>query len=284
MNNNVSFENALSAADNIAYLAACMVDGKKPDAERISGMDLEKLYYVAEIHKMAGIVGYALESAGISDPAFVQAKGKAIRKIILFDFERRKVLEELEKAGIWYMPLKGCLLKDYYPQIGMREMADNDILYDRTRSMDVRSIMENLGFKTVKYVHDQYRHDVYQKSPVFNFEMHRALFGPVNDRLFKYYQEHLKEKMIRNEAESCGFHLSPEDFYIYMTAHEYKHYSNGGTGLRSLLDIYVYIQKVQMDMRYVYGELEKLGMLDHEAVSRSLALHLFGGERLAEKE
>lgn len=29
------------------------------------------------------------------------------------------------------MPLKGILLKEMYPKIGMLQMADNDILYDK---------------------------------------------------------------------------------------------------------------------------------------------------------
>ena len=69
-----------------------------------------------------------------------------------------------------------------------------------------------------------------------------------------------------------------------MIAHEYKHYSSGGTGLRSLLDTWVYLRKVPLDMAFVAGEIEKLGIADFEAANRSLALHLFGGEPLTEEE
>ena len=40
----------------------------------------------------------ALESAGVRDEAFTQAKGKAIRKVAAFDVERAAVLERLENA------------------------------------------------------------------------------------------------------------------------------------------------------------------------------------------
>ena len=134
-----------AGAEDVVYLAACMVNGEKPDAERVRGMDLEQLYRTANRHLLTGIVGYALEAAGVRDPAFVQAKSKAIRKIVLFDTERAAVLAELEKAGIWHMPLKGCVLKEYYPRIGMRQMADNDILIDAHRAERVRDIMERLS-------------------------------------------------------------------------------------------------------------------------------------------
>ena len=273
------------AAEDVIYLSSCMAKGENPDVERVSRMNLDNLYKVAERHLLTGIVGYGLEAAGIQNPAFIQGKGKAIRKIVLFDAERSAVLAELEKAGIFHMPLKGCVLKEYYPKIGMRQMADNDILFDVTRSNDVRRIMEGLGFETVVYVQNNYSHDHYDKPPVCNFELHRALFTPAADgAIFAYYREHLREKMIRDEGSKYRYHLSPEDFYIYMIAHEYKHYSGGGTGLRSILDTYVYLHRVSLDMDYVRGEMKKLGIGDFEEDNRRLAFSLFDGEPLTEAD
>ncbi len=271
-----------AGAEDVVYLAACMVNGEKPDAERVAGIDLDQLYKTANRHLLTGIVGYALEVAGVRDPAFVQAKSKAIRKIVLFDTERAAVFAELEKAGIWYMPLKGCVLKEYYPQIGMRQMSDNDILYDVSRSGDVRKVMEGLGYSTEHFGTGV--HDSYFKQPVCNFEMHRALFGIGHEDSLQAYYENIKDRLVKDEGTNFMYHLSPEDFYIYMIAHEYKHYSGGGTGLRSLLDTYVYLRKVPLDMAYVAGEIEKLGITDFEAANRSLALHLFDGKPLTGEE
>ena len=68
---------------------------------------------------------------------FDQAKKKAIRKLSLFEIERSAVFGELEKAGIWYLPLKGIVLGEYYPKTAMREMSDNDIFCDPERIDDV---------------------------------------------------------------------------------------------------------------------------------------------------
>lgn len=271
-----------AAAENVIYLAACMVNGDKPDTERVAQMDLEKLYQAANRHLLTGITGYALEAAGNRDSAFIQAKNKAIRKVVLFDAERAAILAELEKAGIWYMPLKGCVLKEFYPQIGMRQMADNDILIDVSRADDVKTIMEQLGYSTEHFGTGV--HDSYFKQPVSNFEMHRALFGIGHDNSLQAYYGNVKDRLVKDDGNHYGYHLSPEDFYIYIIAHEYKHYSGGGTGLRSLLDTYVYLRRVPLNMVYVAGEIEKLGIGDFEAANRSLALHLFGGEPLTAEE
>ena len=69
-----------------------------------------------------------------------------------------------------------------------------------------------------------------------------------------------------------------------MIAHEYKHFSNCGTGLRSVLDTYAYCGRKgeTLDWEYVKDEAQKLEIADFEKANRSLALHLFGGEELTE--
>ena len=52
-----------AAAENVIYLAACMVNGDRPDPGRAAGMDLRQLHEFADFHMLTGIVGYALEAA-----------------------------------------------------------------------------------------------------------------------------------------------------------------------------------------------------------------------------
>lgn len=274
----------LAAMEDVIYLSSCAVNGVCPDPERLGKMDLERVFQASKRHMMAGICGFALESAGISDAAFTQAKAKAIRKVLVLESEKMALFERLENAGIWYMPLKGSVLKDIYPKLGMREMSDYDILFDAARASEVRDIMESLGFTTESY--DRGNHDVYYKPPVCNFEMHRSLFGKNHDKgIFEYYLD-VKPRLIKAEGTGFGYRFSDEDFYIYITAHEYKHYSGGGTGLRSLLDIYVYLKNKGDKLRwdYIRESLESLGLTEFEEQNRGLALRLFGDEDLTEKD
>lgn len=158
-------------------------------------------------------------------------------------------------------------------------MSDHDILFDANRAEDVKAVMEGLGFQTESF--GASNHDVYHKPPVSNFEMHSALFGPSHDeKLYEYYRDVDKRLL----GDGCEKHLGAEDFYLYITAHEYKHYSISGTGLRSLLDTYVYLQKTPLDMAYVTAEAQKLGMAAFEAQNRALAQHLFSGEELTKAD
>ena len=274
------YENSMMA---IARLCGCVVRGEVPDPAWCAGLNLENLYLAAKKHLLLAITAEALERAGIHNDAFHKAKASAVRKNILFDAERAKILSALEEQGIWYMPLKGAVLKEFYPGIGLRQMADNDILYDVSRCEDVKSIMEGMGYQTILYGEGAV-HDSYHKKPVFNFEMHRQLFGPVHgEPLYSYYHT-VKERLIKDEGNHFGWHFSPEDFYLYVIAHEFKHYENFGTGLRSPLDAYVYLRKVSLDWEYVEKEAQKLGLADFEKQNRMLAMHLFDGETLTQED
>ena len=271
-----------SAILDLVYLASCAVNGHTPDAVRVSQMDLTALYHAADHHLLTGITAMALESVGIKNEAFTQAKGKAIRKVAAFDIERPAVLAKLEEAGIWYVPLKGAVLKELYPRMGMRQMSDNDILIDENRIEDTNRIMENLGFS---HEHSGTFHNVYYKEPVCSFEMHYALFSASYKRLYSYYKK-VKERLLKDTDNRFGYHFSDNDYYIYMIAHEYKHYSNGGTGLRSLLDTYVFCKNKgdALDWSYIAGEMQMLGIADFENHNRNLAMHLFGGDELSAEE
>ena len=269
---------------DMLYLTRCAILGKFPNKEKTAKMDLQNLFAVCQGHILTACTAYALESAGIRDDHFTQAKNKAIRKNILLDTERQKLLQRLEQEKIWYMPLKGSILKDLYPKLGMRQMADNDVLFDSSRAEDVKRIMESLGFQTEHF--GQGNHDVYFKPPVCNFEMHTGLFGVSYETNSYEYYRNVKDRLIKDEGNSCGYHFSDEDFYVYITAHEYKHYSGGGTGLRSLVDTYVYLTRFadKLDMEYIEAECEKLGIAEFERQNRSLALNLFGGKNLTDEE
>ena len=276
--------NYKQSAYYLIYLIRCVLHNRIPAKEKLDKMNLSGVLAVAKMHSLAAIAAYALESAGIYNNAFAKAKYKAIRKNIILDVERESVLNELEKSGIWYMPLKGSVLKDMYPQIGMREMADNDILFDASGSSQVKAIMESLGFTTEHFGGSN--HDVYHKPPVCNFEMHNALFSQSGgEKLFAYYAD-VKNRLIKDNDGGFGYHFTNEDFYIYIIAHEYKHFSHGGTGLRNLVDRYVFLNHLSddLDMSYIEAELSKIDILDYEKNSRNLAQKLFGGVKLDAEE
>ena len=271
----------IKSAYDMLYLSACAVNGFKADAARIAEMELDKVYKTSARHSLAALTAHALAYAGAEvPPQWAEEQVKTLRKNILFDNERAKILRFMEENGIWYMPLKGIIIKNLYPVFGVREMADNDILYDKTYQKQVLDFMLQNGYEAASV--GKCHHDTYYKEPIYNFELHTVLFAQSNELFYDYY-ENVKERLLPNESDKFGYHFSDEDFYIHITAHEYKHFSASGTGLRSLLDRYVYIsRKKELDFAYIEGECEKLGIADFERESRALCRKVFSAKELPE--
>ncbi len=263
-------------AQNLICLIGCAVHGTIPD---LTGMeDTDALYALAARHMLTAAFAMALESAGKKDGKSGLAIAGAVRRRVLFESAFARIRERLEAAGIWYLPLKGMVLKDEYPKPGMREMGDYDILIPAHRAGDVKAIMEALGYQTKSF--GQLHHDGYEKPPFLRFEMHRMLFDSHDKKPHAYYRD-MERRLLGDGYEK---HLCPEDFYLYMTAHAYKHYTGRGTGLRTLLDTHVYLQNHPLSMPYVEAEAEKLGMAAFEKTLRTLSQRLFSGGELTEDQ
>lgn len=262
-------------------LLSCGVNSIQPSKELISRYQtdterLNKLYYISRTHFVDALTGMVLKQEGVILPTiWEESIAKAIRKVILFDAERAKIFSFMEQNGIWHLPLKGIILKEYYPSIGMRQMSDNDILFDKNFADAVCNYMISIGYRVESF--GQSNHDVYEKEPVYNFEMHRTLYGSSHDKRWKTYYKNIKNRLVCDERSSYSYQMTKEDFYIYILSHGYKHYTGSGTGIRTLLDFYVYLQKNEQKMNFSYIEREckKLGIFDFEKRNRILCKKVF---------
>ena len=269
--------------DALCRLVAAWVNGVSPEIEETP--DFNELFLAADRHLLSAAVCAALERAGLMEVCppeiakrFQQAKFSAVRKTLLMDRERKAILDFLEESGIWYLPLKGVVLNGVYPQYGTRQFTDNDILFDAARWREVRDFMKRRGYraKGVGTGAD----DAYLKPPIYNFELHRRLFTEVEKppltAVADYYGD-VKRLLVRDQGNRFGYHLRDEDFYVYYLAHGYKHWNYGGTGLRTVLDVYLYRRaRPDMDETYIAGELQKLGLTGFDVLFRTLGEKLFG--------
>lgn len=262
--------------DDLLYLLTCAVNTKKPDLSKVNNMNLDLIYEIASYHSVVSMIAFALESVIELPHKYDQAKKKAIRKLAYFDIERNKILSCFSRDNIWYMLLKGAVIIDYYPKHGMREMLDNDILCDPERMHDVKTIMENLGYCCKQYEQDN--QDVYTNN-ILSFEIHRSLFDEDKYQDFDDYYKDIKAKLICKDNNPFEFRFRAEDLYIYSLVHEYKHYSNGGIGIRSLLDTYVFLKRhdEQLDWKYINDEINALSLSEFEQMNRELSQKVFSG-------
>ena len=268
MNNNKRSE-VISA---LIYLASCELCGLT--AELPDGLDPQEIFSAAVYHGIDALCASALSKAGLADGEMTAHLHYSIRKIMLLDAERKAISAELSREKIWHIPLKGVILKELYPGIGLRQMSDNDILFNEDGRDTVRRIFEDRGYTVSSF--GGRTDDVYTKEPLYNYEMHVALFSELESKKFRDYFRSAYEKSLSADGSVYLRRMTDEDFYLYMKAHEHKHYCHGGTGLRSLIDTYVFLSAHGSSLNYGYldEELAKLGISDYERESRELAMKI----------
>ena len=266
-----------------SYLAACALSDITPQLDET--VDQQELYRFCKFHSITSIVAMAMERYWKEHPGdpelmkkWCRDRDQAIRKNVLLNAERERILNHLESIGCWYLPLKGSLLQYDYPKFGMRQMSDNDILYNEAKTAEVHAFMLQNGYEAVTYLKGN--HDEYVKKPVYNMEMHRSLFmGAVNPEMAAYYRD-VENRMCKDDGNRFGYHFSREDFYIFLVAHAYKHYLHGGIGIRNLLDVFVYTEKYRdcLDWTYLEKEIRSFGAWEFDEECRRLSRKLLSPE------
>lgn len=139
----------------------------------------------------------------------------------------------------------------------------------------VKDIFIKRGYQVEYY--NEGNHDVYQKNPIYNYEIHVSLFHS-NEKKFAKQYAGIKERLLPVHNSKYQYKFTPEDFYVFITAHTFKHYSEKGIGVRALSDFYVMNTKMgaELNWTYVEQELNKLGIGGFERESRNLAEKIFG--------
>ena len=282
---------------DMLYLITCALHNQIPDKSRVLGMNLENLYRYSKCHSLVAITYDALEQFGESTEngmgilskneadrclllKWKETRDKALHKNLMLDVARKKLFLYLDEQHIWYMPLKGSILKDLYPKQEMRQMADNDILFDATYESAVKDYFVKEGYKVICYAISN--HDVYEKEPIYNFEMHTFLFGEAHNAVWTIYYKDIKSKLNKDE-NSYQCYFTDEDFYIYFVVHTFKHFNGYGTGIRYFVDCYVYQNTKKLDWKYIERELDKLGILSFERTFRSTSMKIFGKQEAVSK-
>ena len=265
----------------------------------------DEIWELVEWNKIEALVGNYIQGYREVIPEEIRKKGKRIYNETLyrqlcFDVEREKIIKNLEEQKLAYLMLKGVNISKYYPIAGVRWMSDNDILCgfiqrDEGDGYRVKGKTEEEIQYWEKKTHDAIQiameksgfvlsqrgicHDSYIKQPMFKFEMHHQLFQKSFDKVTNQYYENPWKYALADEHNPYLYHYSKEDEYIFFITHAYKHFSVSGSGIRTLVDVYVYIKNnMSMDWDYILSQMKILKLDKFEMLLRNTALHAFSLE------
>ncbi len=240
------------------------------------GTRLPLLFSLAKKHDLAHLVAEGLDKNGLLDKqteegkGFLQSRLKAVYRYEQLEYEYGEMCEILQKEGIAFIPLKGSIIRGYYPQPWMRTSCDVDILiHEENLEQAVEAFKEN-GYE---YKGREY-HDVSLFSPAgIHLELHFSLLEN---------QENLDGVLGRawnfaEAKEGTRYAFTKEFFLFHIFAHAAYHFLSGGCGLRTLPDIWVLKYKMESDYVGAQNLLEEAGIYTFAKELDALCEYCFSG-------
>lgn len=162
------------------------------------------------------------------------------------------VTEAFVKNGIYYMPVKGCIMKTRYPTPALRYMGDADILIRKEQYDKISQIMEKLGFS----VEEECDHVFVWRSRKLLLELHVKLIPSSEHLLYEYLGDGWR---LAKEKNGYCYSMTKEDEFIFLFIHFVKHYRDSGIGCRHVVDLWIMDRLFDENSRaYIKRELKKM--------------------------
>lgn len=247
----------------------------------LTDSDLAKMYSVAKIHDVAHILGSSLINNGLLSGSSLENVYREQIYYTAFRYEnmkyaRERVSDVLEKEKIPYIPLKGAVISELYPQPWMRTGCDIDILVNKDDAENAANAITGiLGYE----YKGRGKHDIQILSTENIYvELHFSLLeedaSPAMAKVLDTAWKHAKPA----EKGSYRYELDDAMFYFYHIAHMAKHFLRGGCGIRPFLDLWLMEKSRNYETAETDALLRKAKLTDFAETARKLSKVWFSGE------
>lgn len=273
-------------SDYLIELIKAVIKETKP-MEKPAEVDWTELLELAHYHKVEEMALYAisqLENKPEGDEAgyWFNYHNKNNLLNMLQTEEADLLVNAASEAGLDILPLKGFIMKSFYPRPEFRQMGDLDFLVEAKHVNDFRPIMRDLGYEETN-VGLEDSHDVYEKKPYMEIEIHRRLLPPTEEN--HWHTDDIWQRLVRDEKNPHLMHMTWEDYYLFHLLHFEKHYSMGGCGIRFLIDQHYLMKafKDTLDWDYINEILPKMNYVEFEKMVRELTEVWFGDREMTKE-
>lgn len=223
----------------------------------LSVADCESILKLSDRHSITPIIYRGIQKNGGSKEilsVFDKSMNKVLVQTIRNGDALKRISNALNTSCIKYIPLKGSVLKDLYPDPLLRTSTDIDIL---VAEEDLNSAIETIEKNTDFVLKKQYYHDVSMFSPSVHLELHYRI------------NENMKnlDKLLSNawdysvlNTDYC-YKFTPEFQVFYVLSHMCFHMIKGGLGIRPLLDLWLLRNKTRFCDSEVVAMCSECGIL-----------------------
>ncbi len=258
---------------DILYATVNELDNNDSIKQKITPDILTSVYRLAKKHDLAHVVSRFVYCNKIECEQELQTRLQQEELMSFYRHEQMKyAFEEIcgvfDEVGIAYVPLKGAVIRPFYPYEGMRTSCDIDVLIHE-KDLDIATN----GLAAKGYTcGDKNYHDVSLYSPNnIHLELHFNVLENMDD-LDSVLKEAWEYAVL---TENNRYEFSKEFFAFHMFAHMAYHFVVGGCGIRSLLDIWVMEHKMGLSYSCAQKLLEKAGIYKFASEMSKLAEQCF---------
>lgn len=225
------------------HLTKCALKGITPN-EKPDGVSFEEIFEIARKQKVTNLLWETVLKLKNKPSAQLLEKWQTdyalfLNQAALQEIELENLIGIFTSLGYEVLPLKGSLIRKYYPQPDMRTMGDIDLMVKTDMSkqsrMKVREIMHNNG----------YTDDVLDDGQVDAFRKGNQLYAEIHYEFMYKNHSHYEDfiidwdKMPVTDDNSLVHTMTVEDLYYFNIGHFLKNIYNRGIGFRSVMDCYV---------------------------------------------
>lgn len=240
----------------------------------------DALYRLAAPHDLLHLVWPGLAELGVSTDnthyqLFQKYNRQAIFRYARLSLDYDQICGVLEAAGIPYIPLKGSVLRAWYPEPWMRTSSDIDILVHRD-DLDAAAavLVKNLRLSRGSEAH----HDISMFSPAgTHLELHFTVENVEETSAEQAILGRIWEYAVPAAEGSFRRELTDAMFYFYHIAHMAKHLLVAECGIRPFLDLWILNHRVSHDRNARETLLAQGGMLQFARAAEALAEYWFSG-------
>ncbi len=233
------------------------------------------LYVLSKEHDLAHMLAPALTRAGATISPEIKAELQKEEFLSIYRMEQMKyayaqITQALECASVDYIPLKGAVIRPYYPKESMRTSCDIDILVREESLAAAIGALQVAGFTGG----ERNYHDVSLVSPEgIHLELHFSICEN-NDRLDRVL---LTAWDHAHPVKGHCFAFTEAFFVFHMYAHMGYHFLSGGCGVRSLLDLWVVKHRMNVEPSVAHDLLARADLCEFAAEMERLVDICFAG-------
>ncbi|MBQ1261132.1 MAG: nucleotidyltransferase family protein [Clostridia bacterium] len=248
----------------------------EPIPEKPDSIGYKDIFEATRQHSYAGAVFSALHEELTSLPAEAYAlwekecmsdTAKNIAQLSAF----ASVEALLSENKIYYLPLKGIILKSVWKNPLNRPMSDIDIFVG-DKVGEAQAVLCAAGYELRDALHDF--HTTVKKRPYVSVELHSDIYKGAGKSISDYQPV---------TDGSYRLKMSHTELLTFIVRHAHHHYVSGGScGIRLVFDLRFYFERygVEIDRAELEASLKENGLFEFYGAALSIGEAWFDGKAL----